>query len=226
MLVAVAKPSIGRKLLMAGKSGLNLTMDEPPATFAAAYGEGADWLAPMLADFRPQAVVAWARDLEIDVSTASSGRVFPRGMKASSLLRARAKRLGRRGVEGWRWRGWREGRADFDTPDGPVRLHPEATVLALGGGSWARLGSDGAWRSLLAAEGIATAPFRPSNVGFRVRWSAHMARHSGAAVKPVRLSAGGRSPTAEFVVSAAACCRVATRQASPRVSAGTAAAPR
>lgn len=205
VLVAEAKPSIGRKLLMAGKSGLNLTMDAPADAFARAYPEGADWLAPMLADFGPREVAGWAQGLGIEVFAGSSGRVFPRGMKASPLLRAWAARLAGLGVAvrtRWRWRGWEDGAALFATPDGSARLRPAASVLALGGGSWASLGSDGAWRALLAAEGIATTPFRPSNVGYRVRWSAHRARVFGAPVKPVRLSAGGRSVTAEFVVTA------------------------
>ena len=205
VLVADAMPSIGRKLLMAGKSGLNLTKDEDPAAFTAAYSEGADWLAPMLAAFGPAEAQAWARGLGIPVFTGSSGRVFPVGMKASPLLRAWAGRLGAHGVAlrtRWRWRGWRDGASLFDTPEGPVALRPAATVLALGGGSWARLGSDGAWRAILADAGAPSAPFRPSNVGFGVAWSPEMARHFGAAVKPARLSAGGRSVTGEFVVSA------------------------
>ncbi len=205
VLVAEAKPSIGRKLLMAGKSGLNLTRAEAPEAFAAAYPEGADWLAPMLARFGPAEVQDWARGLGLEVFTGSTGRVFPTGMKASPLLRAWAGRLGGLGVEvrtRWRWRGWRDGGAVFATPQGAALVHAGATVLALGGGSWARLGSDGAWRGILADHGIVTAPFRPSNVGFAVAWSGQMARHFGAAVKPVRLSAGGRSVAAEFVVSA------------------------
>ena len=204
-LVADAMPSIGRKFLMAGKSGLNLTRDEDPEVFAAAYGAGADWLAPMLAAFGPRAAQDWACGLGIAVFTGSTGRVFPVGMKASPLLRAWASRLGAEGVAlrtRWRWRGWRDGASRFDTPEGPTLLRPGATVLALGGGSWARLGSDGAWRAILAAEGVASAPFQPSNVGFAVAWTPAMARHFGAAVKPARLTAGGRSLLGEFVVSA------------------------
>lgn len=204
-LVAEAKPSIGRKLLMAGKSGLNLTMDVPAAAFAAAYPEGGAGLAPALAAFGPAEAVAWAEGLGIEVFAGSSRRVFPRGMKASPLLRAFAARLAGLGVlthTRWRWLGWRDGAAAFATPQGEARVAAGVTVLALGGGSWARLGSDGAWTGVLAAEGIATAPFRPSNVGFCVAWSAPMARHFGAAVKPVRLTAGGRSVRGEFVVSA------------------------
>jgi uncharacterized flavoprotein (TIGR03862 family) len=205
VLVAEGKPSIGRKFLMAGKSGLNLTKAEPPEAFAAAYSAGRDRLAPLLAAFGPEAAMAWARGLGVEVFAGSSGRVFPLGMKASPLLRAWAARLAAGGVETharWRWTGWEGPAAVFDTPEGPARVTAGATVLALGGGSWARLGSDGAWAPLLRAEGAEVEPFAPSNVGWRVDWSPGMARHFGAPVKPVRLSAGGRSLAAEFVVSA------------------------
>jgi uncharacterized flavoprotein (TIGR03862 family) len=205
VLLAEAKPTLGRKLLMAGKSGLNLTRAEPPAAFAAAYREGAGWLAPILAGFGPAEVVAWAEGLGVPTFTGSSGRVFPRAMKASPLLRAWTRRLEARGVAirtRWRWLGWDGALARFATPEGPRAAAAGATLLALGGGAWARLGSDGAWTAILAAEAVPLAPFRPSNVGFRVAWSPAMARHFGAPVKPVRLTAGGRSLQAEFVVSA------------------------
>ena len=127
-------------------------------------------------------------------------------MKASGLLRAWTRRLeshGRALRTRWRWLGWQAGAAVFATPEGVRGIRAGATVLALGGGSWARLGSDGAWTAILAGEGVEVAPFRPSNVGFRVAWSPAMARHFGAPVKPVRLTAAGSSVTAEFVVSAA-----------------------
>ncbi len=205
VLVAEAKPTLGRKLLMAGKSGLNLTKDEPPAAFAAAYTEGASWLAPILAGFGPAEARRWAEDLGIALFTGSSGRVFPRAMKASPLLRAWTRRLEAAGVTirtRWRWQGWHEGAARFTTPEGPRALAPGVTVLALGGGSWSRLGSDGAWTAILAGAGVPLAPFRPSNVGFRAAWSPAMARHFGQPVKPVRLTAAGHSVTAEFVLTA------------------------
>lgn len=203
--LAEAKPSLGRKLLMAGKSGLNLTRDEPLAAFTAAYPQGADWLAPMLAAFGPEEVREWARGLGQPVFTGSSRRVFPRAMKASPLLRTWIARLTAQGVEirtRWRWQGWRDGASRFATPEGPAVLRPEATVLALGGASWARLGSDGAWTGILAREGVEIAPFLPSNVGFAAAWSRAMARHFGAPVKPVRLSAGGHTIGGEFVITA------------------------
>lgn len=200
VLVADAMPSIGRKFLMAGKSGLNLTKDEAPVSFAAAYG--ADWLAPMLAAFGPAEVQDWARALGQPVFTGSSGRVFPVAMKASPLLRAWAARLAGQGVEmrtRWRWLG--EGR--FATPGGEASLAPCVTVLALGGGSWARLGSDGLWAPLLAAQGVRLSPFRPANMGFAVAWSPHMATHFGAPVKGVALCLpDGTRERGEFVLTA------------------------
>jgi uncharacterized flavoprotein (TIGR03862 family) len=188
---------------MAGKSGLNLTKAEAPDAFAAAYVSGKEWLASFLAGFGPAEVVAWAERLGVQTFTGSSGRVFPVTMKASPLLRAWLRRLNDRGVAvrtGWRWTGWDGPAARFETPAGPRAIAARVTVLALGGASWARLGSDGAWAGILADKGVPIAPFRPSNVGFAVEWSPAMARHFGAPVKPVRLSAGGRSISGEFVV--------------------------
>lgn len=205
VLVAEAKPSVGRKFLMAGKSGLNLTKDLPADAFAAGYRAGGDWLAPLIAGFGPAEVRAWADALGADCFTGSSGLVFPRAMKASPLLRAWLARLAGQGVTiatRWRWQGWQDGAAIFDTPAGPRAIRAKVTVLALGGGSWARLGSDGAWVPVLRAEGIPVAPFRPSNIGFLRDWSPHMARHLGTPVKPVGLSAGTRSVRGEFVLTA------------------------
>lgn len=203
VLVAEAKPSIGRKFLMAGKSGLNLTKAQSPEDFIASYHEGSTWLAPMLSAFGPEEVVAWATALGQPCFTGSSGRVFPHAMKASPLLRAWRNRLGASGVTfrtGWRWQGFEENASRFDTAEGPLTVEPRVTVLALGGGSWARLGSDGAWVPILRRAGVDVAPFRASNVGFRVAWSDHMVRHAGAAVKPLRLSAGAASLRAEIVI--------------------------
>ncbi|MBB5220598.1 hypothetical protein HNP73_000519 [Amaricoccus macauensis] len=205
VIVAEAKPSAARKLLMAGKSGLNLTFDAEPEAFLGAYGEGRDRLAPILAGFGPAEVRAWAEGLGIPLFTGSSGRVFPVAMKASPLLRAWLRRLDGLGVRlrtGWRWTGWDGASAVFDTSAGQRRVQARVSVLALGGASWSRLGADGAWGRVLTEDGTPVTAFRPSNVGFRVDWSAAMARHFGAPVKPVRLTAGGRSVTAEFVVSA------------------------
>ncbi|MDU9004113.1 TIGR03862 family flavoprotein [Sedimentitalea todarodis] len=203
--VAEAKPSVGRKFLMAGKSGLNLTKDEPASMFNSAYADAAAWLQPMLAKFDARAVQDWARGLGQDLFTGSSGRVFPVAMKASPLLRAWLARLDGLGVARqtrWRWTGWTEcGAARFDTPHGLQELAADVTVLALGGASWARLGSDGAWAEILAARGVELAAFAPSNVGINLDWSAHMAPHLGAALKSVRWQAGDLSSRGEATIS-------------------------
>ncbi|SHL55578.1 hypothetical protein SAMN05444414_11913 [Roseovarius marisflavi] len=202
VVVTEAKPSVGRKFLMAGKSGLNLTKVESADSFLAAYGAAAPHLRPMLAEFGPDAVQAWARGLGQDLFTGTTGRVFPRVMKASPLLRAWLKHLREVGVDirtRWSWQGWDEG-AVFDTPEGVQRLTPDVTVLACGGASWARLGSSGAWARQMNPEDIEA--FKPANVGARVEWSAHMKRHFGQPVKGVALGAGPLHSRGEFIISA------------------------
>ena len=205
VLVAEAKPSVARKFLMAGKSGLNLTKAEPFARVLDAYGAAADPLRPMLEGFGPEEVMRWAEGLGQPLFTGSSGRVFPEAMKASPLLRAWLARLDGLGVARrvrWRWTGWEGAALRFETPAGPRLIEAGRTVLALGGASWARLGSDGAWAPWLAAKGVPVAPFTPSNAALRVEWSAHMARHFGRPAKPLALSAGGRRVRGEAVISA------------------------
>ena len=205
VLIAEAKPSPARKFLMAGKSGLNLTQDEPLSDLTAEYREAAPWLAPILADFGPDQLQDWARGLGQEVFTGSSRRVFPVAMKASPLLRAWLRRLDGMGVQlrtRWRWTGFGDGSLTFDTPTGPQMLSPAVTVLALGGASWARLGSDAAWVPWLAGQGVLLAPWQPANMGFRMEWSAHMARHFGAPVKGAALCAGSQRQRGEFVISA------------------------
>lgn len=206
-LIAEAKPSLGRKLLMAGKSGLNLTMDADPATFPAAFPEIALQLAAALDGFGPAEAMAWAKGLGVELFTGSTGRVFPREMKASPLLRAWLARLDAAGCETrarWRWRGWDGRQALFDTPDGAARVRAGVTVLALGGASWPRLGSDGEWAPALAAAGAPLAPFRPANMGFDVAWSEHFrTRFAGAPVKAVALRFGDASVRGEFMTTAA-----------------------
>ncbi|THD76975.1 TIGR03862 family flavoprotein [Thalassobius vesicularis] len=200
VLVAEAKPSVGRKLLMAGKSGLNLTKDEPFDAFLSHYAEAAPFLRPILAEFGPEQVQDWARSLGQEVFTGSSGRVFPVAMKASPLLRAWLHRLEAQGVHlrtRWRWTGGLT-TPQFDTPDGVQTLHPDVVILACGGGSWARLGSDGTWAQHLPND---CAPFQPANMGFLVDWSPHMQPHFGAPVKNVILQAGPTQIRAEFVLS-------------------------
>ena len=198
-----AKPTVARKLLMAGKSGLNLTRDEDRETFIAAFGDAAAHLRPMLEAFGPDEVRAWAEGLGQPLFTGSSARVFPKTMKASPLLRQWLARLA--GVDlrtRWRWAGWDDGALAFETPDGPRRIAPRITVLALGGASWPRLGSDAAWVPWLEGRGVRVAPLRPANMGFDVAWSAHFRdRFAGEPVKGVRLSFGEQSVRGEFVIS-------------------------
>jgi uncharacterized flavoprotein (TIGR03862 family) len=201
-----AMPSLGRKFLMAGKSGLNLTHAEPAERFLTRFGPGRDGLLDALKAFGPDDLRAWARDLGIDSFVGSSGRVFPTEMKAAPLLRAWLRRLRAAGVRihvRHRWQGWAaDGALRFDTPAGPATLRPDAAVLALGGASWPRLGSDGAWVSILQQRGISIAPLHPANCGFDVDWSEHFReRFAGQPVKSVVLSAGDRRHRGEFVVS-------------------------
>jgi uncharacterized flavoprotein (TIGR03862 family) len=200
--ITEAMPTPGRKFLMAGKSGLNLTKDQPATEFAEHYAPG--WIAPMVAQFGPAQVRDWAKGLGIGLFTGSSGRVFPTGMKASPLLRAWLARLSSAGVTlrtGWRWSGWEGDALHFQTPVGRTLLRPQVTVLALGGASWARLGSDAAWVPWLTGRGVTVTPFRPANMGFTVDWSPHMARHFGQPVKGVALIAGPQRARGEFVLS-------------------------
>lgn len=204
VIICEAKPSIGRKFLMAGKSGLNLTKDEPDSAFLRGFYEAASQMQPMLASMGPNAVKRFAKDLDQEVFTGSSGRVFPKAMKASPLLRAWLARLAKKGVEvrtRWRWVGFQDQDPAFDTPEGPQTLTVDATILALGGASWSRLGSDGVWTNLLADKGVAIAPFKPANMGLSVEWSAPMAVHFGAPVKGVAFAAGEERMVGECVVS-------------------------
>ena len=199
--VADAMPSVGRKFLMAGKSGLNLTKDEPVAQFLQKYQ--CPELHDILSDFDNCAVQDWARGLGQEIFTGSSGQVFPRAMKTSPLLRAWLAQLNDLGVQfstRWRWSGWDDGYV-FQTPDGVQTVTPKVCVLALGGASWSRLGSNGDWAGLLAEKGVDLAPFKPANMGFVVGWSSFMQKHFGAAVKGVILTAGKKSVRGEFVIS-------------------------
>lgn len=204
VLIAEAKPSPARKFLMAGKSGLNLTNNASQKAFLAAYGPAAQHLGPMLEAFGPAQIEAWASDLGQKLFTGSTGRVFPVAMKASPLLRAWLARMQSNGAvmrRNWRWAGWANGALAFVTPDGPRQVAAAATVLAMGGASWQRLGSDGAWVPLLQTRGVEITPFQPSNMGFAVNWSAPMSRFFGKPVKSVALRAGDISHRGEFVIS-------------------------
>ena len=202
-----AMPSVGRKFLMAGRGGLNLTHSEPFARFLGRYGDAADFLAPMLEAFSPDALRSWAEELGIETFVGSSGRVFPVGLKASPLLRAWLLRLGRSGVRlqtRRRWDGFGpDGAHRFVDPDGGTHgVRAGATVLALGGASWARLGSDGAWAARLAALDIPLAPFRPANCGFTIAWPDGFAeRHAGTPLKNIALAVGSTRVRGEAVIA-------------------------
>ncbi len=185
-----AMPSVGRKFLLAGRGGLNITHAEPQEKFLARYGARQARLAPMLAAFGAQQLRDWVHKLGVETFIGSSQRVFPKEMKAAPLLRAWLHRLRAAGLRihvRHRWTGWTaDGALRFATPQGETAVHAPCTVLAPGGGSWARLGSDGAWVPLLEARGIPVAPLRPANCGFEVAWSAHLReRYAGHPVKAV-----------------------------------------
>ncbi len=186
-----AMPSVARKFLLAGRGGLNLTHSEAPERFLARYGKRREEVGRWLETFGPQQLRDWARELGVETFVGSSGRVFPQEMKAAPLLRAWLHRLRSAGVSfhaRHRWCGWTDdGRAlRFHGPAGEVSVPADAVVFALGGGSWARLGSDGAWLPLLAARGIEVQPLRPANCGFNVAWSEHLRqRYAGTPVKTV-----------------------------------------
>jgi len=183
-----AMPSVGRKFLLAGKGGMNITHSEYLDGFLSRYGARRSEVAALLKDFTPDDLRAWIHGLGIDTFVGSSGRVFPTDMKAAPLLRAWLHRLREAGVRfhmRHRWQGWNaDGKLRFATPEGDMSTTASATILALGGGSWARLGSDGAWMPLLAGRGVNLAPLQPSNCGFDVDWSAHF--RSGAAGEPLK----------------------------------------
>ncbi|MCC2595732.1 TIGR03862 family flavoprotein [Pusillimonas sp. MFBS29] len=191
-----AMPSVGRKFLLAGRGGLNLTHSEPAEAFRARFGARATQVASWLDDFDALALREWAHGLGIDTFVGSSGRVFPKEMKAAPLLRAWLQRLRSSGLSlhaRHRWRGWIEdGALVLDTPEGQVFRRHDATVLALGGASWARLGSDGAWQIVLAGKGVGIEPLQPANGGFLVDWSAHFSeRHSGEPLKSIAMAPAG-----------------------------------
>ena len=198
----------GRKLLRAGWGGLNLTHSEPLPAFLDRYGPGRDHLAPAIEAFDPAALRAWCGSLGLDTMVGSSGRVFPVGLRAAPLLRAWLSRLGELGVElrlGQRWQGWGEGGALLFTDGGgtTATVRTDATVLALGGASWSRLGSDGAWVGPVAEAGLDVVPLRPANCGFVVAWSATFRdRFQGVPLKDVRVSHGRSSSRGDAVVTA------------------------
>jgi len=200
-----AMPTVGRKFLLAGKSGLNISHAEDYARFVTRYGAANDRLRPVLDLMTPEAIRVWAAGLGTETFVGTSGRVFPTVMKASPLLRAWLKRLEGMGViilTRHRWTGFDADALLFDTPDGPKRVTADATLLALGGASWPKLGSDAAWVPLLEAEGIAITPLRPANCGFDCDFSESFdTRFSGQPVKSVKATSAAGTTQGEFVIS-------------------------
>jgi uncharacterized flavoprotein (TIGR03862 family) len=203
-----AMPSGGRKFLMAGRGGLNLTHSEPLPAFLSRYREAKPRLAPTIEAFSPDALRAWSAALGQPTFIGSSGRVFPKALKASPLLRAWLRRLDAMGVQfklRHRWIGWdSDGRLLFRAPDQQQTVPARATVLALGGASWPRLGSDAAWAQILAARGVTICPLQPANCGFTVAWSdVFRDRFEGQPLKGVALSFGSRSARGEIMMTRA-----------------------
>ncbi len=201
-------PSVARKFLMAGRGGLNLTHSEPEGRFASRYGEASGWMSQMLGACPPAALVRWCEGLGQQTFVGSSGRVFPNSFKASPLLRAWLSRLEKLGVglvTRADWQGWTaEGALRFMMPDGERHLTPDATVLALGGASWPRLGSDGAWVGTLREAGVAVADLVPANVGVLIGWSDLLReRCHGEPLKRINVTHAGRSQRGEAVITRA-----------------------
>ena len=199
--VVDAMPSFGRKFLMAGKSGLNLTKAEPLDRLLTTYPAMPPALQRALSDFAADEVMAWAEDLGQPLFAGSTGRVFPKVMKASPLLRAWLNRLAGQGVTShmrWDWHGWHEGALLFQTPEGVQTMQPDVTVLALGGASWSRLGANGRWADYLPDH---VARFEPANVGLNVRWSDKMHRFFGKPIKAVAWSAGDLHSRGEAILA-------------------------
>ena len=201
-----AMPSAARKFLMAGRGGLNLTHSEALPEFLRRYREAAPFLEPAIMAFTPEALRQWSEALDQPTFVGSSGRVFPQTFKASPLLRAWLRRLDSAGVQfafRHRWTGWEEqGRLTFHTPDGPRAIEAGATVLALGGASWPRLGSDGVWAEMLAGKGVKISPLQPANGGFTVAWSEIFRdRFEGQPLKGAAFCFGSHRVRGEAVVT-------------------------
>jgi uncharacterized flavoprotein (TIGR03862 family) len=201
-----AMPSVGRKFLMAGRGGLNLTHSEPLPAFLTRYREAMPQLTSAIEAFPPDRLRAWCEALGQPTFVGSSGRIFPKALKASPLLRAWLRRLDAIGVQfslRHRWTGWDEnGRLLFQTPDGPSAVEASATVLALGGASWPRLGADGGWTETLGAKGVKISPLKSANCGFTVAWSdIFRDRFEGEPLKGIALSFGTQSVRGEAMIT-------------------------
>lgn len=200
-------PTVGRKFLMAGRGGLNLTHSEPLDRFITRYGAAQGWIEPLVRAFTPDDLQAWSRDLGVATFVGSSGRVFPQSLKASPLLRAWLGRLAQLGVEvrtRHDWIGLSSGSQPLlRGPEGEFEAQADATILALGGASWPRLGGDGGWAPILTARGVGIAPLLPANAGIEIAWSAPLRdRFAGTPLKRVALSFAGRTVRGEAVIAA------------------------
>jgi len=200
-----AMPSLGRKFLMAGKSGLNLSHSERHEAFFSRFGAAQERLEPSLQEFTSAAIRTWAYNLGIETFVGTSGRIFPKDFKAAPLLRAWLHQLRERGATihvRHKWVGWKDGALCFNTPGGMTEVRADATILALGGGSWPKLGSDAAWIPILQEQGVEIAPLRPANCGFDVKWSDFFKeKFAGAPLKSVRLAFAGQKIPGDAVVS-------------------------
>ncbi|MBL4615541.1 MAG: TIGR03862 family flavoprotein [Magnetovibrio sp.] len=200
-----AMPSLGRKFLMAGKSGLNLTHNEDFQEFMGRFGAAQERLESSLTAFGPKDIQGWAHDLGIKTFVGTTGRIFPKDFKAAPLLRAWLRRLRQKGViihVRHKWSGWADDALRFSTPDGETTVTARATILGLGGGSWPKLGSDGSWVVALQGKGIDLAPLRPANCGFDVDWSEHIKnKFAGEPLKGVQLNFRGHKARGDVVVS-------------------------
>jgi hypothetical protein len=198
-----SKPSFGRKFLMAGKSGLNITKEESFDDFMQSFKEDKAKLEPMLKLFGPEKIKKWVQDLGQEIFVGSTGRVFPKSMKASPLLRAWLQRIKEYGVKfetNYKWIDWDDSFI-FDTPTGEKSFKPKTVILALGGSSWSKLGSDGKWDKILKKRKINLNPFKPTNVGIIVNWSKFMQKYAGEPLKNIKISSGDLAVKGEAMVT-------------------------
>jgi uncharacterized flavoprotein (TIGR03862 family) len=204
VIIVDRKPSAARKFLMAGKSGLNLTKNENVKSFLNNIFDTTGWLNPIIDQFGPERVIEWVEGLGEDIFIGSSGRVFPRKMKASHILRSWFGRLDNLGVElktRWNWTGWENNSLSFETPDGFVLIDPLVTVLALGGGSWPRLGSNGSWVELLKEKSVAIEPLTASNVCISINWSEKITPYIGTPLKNIAFGCGAYKSRGEAIIT-------------------------
>ncbi len=205
MTIYERKPSVGRKFLLAGRGGLNLTHSEGITSFIEKYGARSEILAPTIKAFPPELLQAWSEDLGEKTFIGTSGRVFPESFKASPLLRAWLWLLDRQGVRfmlNHEWRGWEQGALTFNTPEGATKINPNATLLALGGASWPRLGSDGSWVDILQKENVKIAPLQPANCGFIADWSAIFSqKFAGQPLKTITASFQDHTVHGEIMIT-------------------------